>query len=140
MDHLAFHPGPLPPDLVGCAGLRHPSYGAIASFVGVVRNHHHGRTVTALHYQAHPELGIGVLRRLADQLRADHDSGLVATIVHATGDLVPGDAAIAIHLRAAHRRAALAACDQAIEAIKRDLPVWKRETYADGTTVWMEGS
>ncbi len=139
-DAFAFHAGPLPDDLWSARGCAASAHGAVASFVGVVRDHHHGRTVTGLHYQAHAELGLGVLRRLADALRMVHGEDLRLRVAHATGDLRPGDAAIAIHVAAAHRRAALAACDAAIEAIKRDLPVWKRETYAGGDSRWMEGS
>lgn len=140
MDHFAIHPGPLPAAVVSADLLRDPACGAIASFIGVVRDHHRGRQVTALHYECREQLALGVLVRLAAALRARHDAGLRLTVVHAAGDLVPGDAAIAIHVRAAHRRGALDACDEAIEAIKRDLPVWKRERYADGGEEWMEGS
>jgi molybdopterin synthase catalytic subunit len=113
--------------------------GAIASFIGVVRDHHHARSAIGLHYECHEPLAFGVLRRLAEALRALHGA-LDLIVTHAVGDLAPGDAAIAIYVCAAHRRAELAACAEAIEAIKRDLPVWKREHDADGSAAWMAGS
>jgi molybdopterin synthase catalytic subunit len=138
-DAFAIHPGALPADVVSAVAQQARDAGAIASFIGVVRDHHHGQAVTGLHYECHQPLAFGVLRRLAEALRAEHGA-LDLIVTHAVGDLVPGDAAIAIHVRSAHRRSALAACAAAIEAIKRDLPVWKREHYADGTHRWMEGS
>jgi molybdopterin synthase catalytic subunit len=139
-DRFAIHVGALPAGIVGAAALQGPACGAIASFIGVVRDRHHGRAVTALAYECHEPLAIGVLARLAGELRRRFGADVRLHVTHATGILVPGDAAVAIHAGAQHRRAALDACGEAIEALKRDLPVWKHERYVDGTTAWMEGS
>lgn len=81
-----------------------------------------------------------VLIALVAEARAIHGNDLAAVVVHATGDLVPGQVAVAIHTASAHRAAAFAACRHLIERIKADLPIWKRESYADGSSEWLKGS
>ena len=137
---LDLHHGPLPPERLAIDSLVVPEHGALASFVGIVRNEHHGRAVTHLHYECQEALARNVLADLAASLRQQFGSELAIRIVHALGTLHPRDAAIVIHIAAPHRRAALEACDEAIEAIKRDLPVWKHEHYADGESAWLPGS
>ena len=81
-----------------------------------------------------------VLRALVAEARSLHGDDVAAIVVHATGDLVPGQVAVAIHTASTHRAAAFAACRHLIERIKEDLPIWKRESYADGTSEWLKGS
>ena len=116
-----------------------PDHGALASFIGIVRNHHHGRGVTHIDYECHHALAHNVLNDLAQNLRNTHGD-LVIRIIHATGRVVPGQAAVVIHITSAHRDAALSACREAIEALKVDLPVWKHEQYDDGSSAWLPGS
>ncbi|MHC5067886.1 MAG: molybdenum cofactor biosynthesis protein MoaE [Planctomycetota bacterium] len=116
------------------------SHGALASFIGVVRNDHLGKMVTHIDYSCQAALALNVLADLAAELRQRFDPNLTIRIVHGSGHMVPRDVAIVIHIGAGHRRAALEACDYAIEAIKRDLPVWKDEHYADGSHAWLKGS
>jgi len=146
--HLAMIvPGPLPTVLHAPTAILSPTHGGIASFLGVVRNRSRAgipaglyRAVTALHYQCYQPMAERVLGELIREAAAAHDPELRAQVVHATGDLVPGAVALAIHVASAHRASAFAACRQLIERIKEDLPVWKRERYADGSEQWLKGS
>lgn len=117
-----------------------PAHGAIASFIGVVRDQTLGHTVVALDYQVYPAMAERVFAALIAEAAAEHDEGLRASIVHGSGPMGPGDAVVAIHVASAHRAAAFAACRQLIERIKEDAPIWKHERYADGEARWIHGS
>lgn len=138
--HTGIIAGPLTAAELVPQALAASCHGAVASFIGVVRNEHHGRTVTHLVYDCHTEMATRVLGELADEVRREHGEDLALAIHHATGRLEIGQAAVAIHVAAAHRGAAFAACRQLIERVKQDLPVWKQEFYADGTVEWLHGS
>jgi molybdopterin synthase catalytic subunit len=136
----AIHDGPLPRGLCDAAALASPVHGAVVSFLGVVRNHHHGRGVTRLVYQCYRPMAERLLARLIAEAAENCDNGLSALVVHGVGLMHPGDVALAIHVGSAHRAAAFDACRQLIERIKQDLPVWKREHYDDGSDAWLKGS
>lgn len=106
--------------------------GAIATFAGVVRDHHRERQVDHLEYHAYPEMAAEELERIAVELGTRYGvSGL--GLVHRTGTLAVGEMAVLVVAAAPHRREALDCCAAAIEAIKSRLPVWKKEFFA-GTT------
>ncbi len=134
------HDGPLPAALLTPAALIAPDHGAVSSFLGVVRNHSRGGAVTALTYECYRPMAESVLHRLIIETAERFDGSLSATVAHGTGAMVPGDVALAIHVGSAHRAAAFDACRHLIERIKQDLPVWKRERYADGSDAWLKGS
>ncbi|SDQ24019.1 molybdenum cofactor biosynthesis protein MoaE [Microbacterium sp. cf332] len=112
-----------------------PAVGAVTSFVGTVRDHDPDAagTVTALHYEAHPGAE-AALRAIAEAALGDR-AGEVA-VSHRIGDLAVGDAAVVIAVGTAHRADAFEVCRELIEAIKRELPIWKQQIEADGTTAW----
>ncbi len=132
--------GPLPPFLLTPAGLCSAEHGAITSFIGVVRNLHHGRGVTHLIYDCYRAMAEKMLADLVAETASHFDSKLIATVYHGIGRLDPGEVSVAIHIASAHRVAAFAACRHMIERIKEDLPVWKQEFYDDGTSLWLKGS
>ena len=146
--HLtAIHEGPLPAALHAPTALLGPQHGACASFLGVVRNRSRAgiadgpyRPVTGLHYQCYRPMAERVLAELVREAATLHDPELRAQLVHGIGDHLPGEVSLAIHVVSAHRAAAFAACRLLIERIKQDLPVWKRERYADGSEQWLKGS
>jgi molybdopterin synthase catalytic subunit len=105
--------------------------GALAVFAGRVRNHHQQRPVDHLEYHAYPEMAVEELRRIAGELGQRHETSALA-LVHRTGELAVGEISVLVVAAAAHRRPALACCAEAIEIIKRRLPVWKKEFFADG--------
>jgi len=105
--------------------------GAVATFAGVVRDHHRQRPVDHLEYHAYPEMAVAELRRLARRLAGRHQVNGMA-LVHRTGQLAVGETSVFIAVAAPHRQPALACCAEAIEEIKQRLPVWKKEFFADG--------
>jgi len=115
-----------------------PDRGAIATFVGTTRNHHDGRSVRFLEYDAYPEMAEIVLRDIGREVEARFGTPHVA-ILHRVGRLEVGEASVVVAVAAAHRREALAACAHAIERVKASAPIWKKEHYADGAA-WIEGA
>lgn len=108
-----------------------PSVGATVLFVGTVRNHSRNQAVTRLEYEAYGPMAERQLERIAADCCQDH-GGVELAIVHRFGRLEVGEVSVAIAAAAPHRDAAFAACRQAIERIKEDVPIWKREIAADG--------
>ena len=112
--------------------------GAVAAFMGTVRNHSGGREVVALHYFVYTPMALKSFRDIADEVR--NKWGVTQlSIVHRIGRLSVGDVAVAVVALAPHRREALAACSYAIDAVKATTPIWKKEFYSDHEGVWIEG-
>ena len=109
--------------------------GAVVSFSGIVRNHDDGHAVTLLEYEAHPSAA-DTLRSVAESVSADYPETRIA-IEHRTGTLEVGDLALACAVSAAHRADAFAACARLVDEVKRRVPIWKRQHFADGTTEWV---
>ena len=108
--------------------------GAVVTFEGVVRNHDADRAVTGIGYSCHPTAG-----RIVEQIARDvAQAGRVRAlgVVHRVGDLAVGDAALAVAVSSDHRAEAFAVCSQIVEEVKERLPVWKRQTFTDGSSQW----
>lgn len=118
------------------AAIADPTAGGHTVFVGRVRNHHEGRTVAELSYEAYEPMAKALLEQILAATAAAHDL-TAAIVVHRLGRLRIGDAAIALGVSAAHRDATFAAVAAAMDAIKRDVPIFKRETYQDGSHTWV---
>jgi molybdopterin synthase catalytic subunit len=112
--------------------------GAVVVFHGVVRDHDHGRPVTLLEYEAHPSAE-AVLQAVAAEIAADPAVYAVA-VSHRIGRLAVGDVALVAAVSTGHRAAGFAACARLVDAIKAQLPVWKRQVFADGTEEWINSS
>ena len=110
--------------------------GAIASFVGIVRDHHEGRAVHWLEYEAHEEMAQKQIKELIRAAQHRWPVGAVA-IRHRLGRLQVGDTSVAIAVAAPHRAEALEACRWLIDTLKAEVPIFKKEVYADGET-WVE--
>jgi molybdopterin synthase catalytic subunit len=117
------------------AAVADPRAGAVVTFQGVVRDHDHGRGVTLLEYEGHPSAG-DVLREVAAEIAADPDVYAVA-VSHRVGSLKIGDVALVAAVSTAHRAAAFAACARLVDEAKARLPIWKHQTFADGTDEWV---
>jgi molybdopterin synthase catalytic subunit len=117
------------------AAVADPRAGAVVSFVGVVRDHDHGRGVTRLEYEGHPS-ALDVLRAVAEEIDADPDVIAIA-VSHRVGPLEVGDIALAAAVSTAHRAAAFAACARLVDRVKEKLPIWKHQIFADGTDEWV---
>jgi len=105
--------------------------GATASFVGTVRAQSRGRQVVRLEYEAYEGMAENVMADLAEQLKERYDLCAIA-ITHRVGVCEIGDASVVIAVSAPHRQDALAACKDAIDALKETVPLWKKEVYEGG--------
>ena len=112
-----------------------PTAGAVTTFVGRVRDHDPdaATAVVALEYSSHPDAET-TLRAIAE--RAAEGTDAIVAVSHRVGRLAVGDAAVVIAVASGHRAEAFDVCRALIEAIKVELPVWKRQIEADGTTAW----
>jgi adenylyltransferase/sulfurtransferase len=118
------------------ARLGRPDAGAITVFEGRVRNHHLGRPVTHLEYEAFDDLAWSEGSAVVDESERLHP-GAQVLCVHRTGNLAVGEIAVWIGVAAPHRQTAFAACRHAIEELKHRLPVWKKEHHPDGAAEWV---
>lgn len=105
--------------------------GGVVVFVGSVRNNTKGRVVVRLEYEAYEPMATKVLSDICD--RAKSLFGLLKISVHhRIGCLIVGDIAVAIAVSAPHRKAAFDGCQYIIDELKKDVPIWKKEFFADG--------
>ncbi|MFH5229079.1 molybdenum cofactor biosynthesis protein MoaE [Antrihabitans spumae] len=111
-----------------------PEHGAVVVFTGVVRNHDGGQAVSLLEYQAHPDAE-KFLKTCCDDVAAS--SGLPVAAIHRVGSLSIGDLALVAAVAAPHRAEAFAACAELVERIKHEVPIWKRQHFADGVSEWV---
>ena len=118
------------------AGVSTPADGAVASFVGVVRDNHGGRGVLWLEYEAHEEMARKQVAALIDAARQRWPVGQVA-IQHRLGRLEIGEISVAIAVAAPHRAEALEACRWLIDTLKAEVPIFKKEVYLEGES-WVE--
>ena len=119
------------------ASVAGPSRGAVVVFLGTVRDHHAGRSVGKLTYSAYRSMALDGLRRIVDDLEAAAP-GLRAAIVHRLGDVPVGEASVVIAVGSPHRAAAYEASRTALERLKTEIPIWKREHYTEGPPLWRE--
>ncbi|NYF99238.1 molybdenum cofactor biosynthesis protein MoaE [Janibacter cremeus] len=116
-----------------------PTHGAVASFVGQVRDHdpEAAGEVVALRYTCHPDAG-RFIEEVVARTVAEHDSAGETDVsaTHRIGDLDVGDLALVVVVGSAHRDLAFTLCRAVVEAIKHELPVWKQQFEVDGSHVW----
>ena len=115
-----------------------PDAGAVVVFGGTVRRHHAGQTVTDIEYSAYVPLAERALAAVEAEALSGYDI-LSCRIRHRTGRLRVGELSVVVVVRAAHRAEAFEAARFAIDRLKATAPVWKRETYADGSQVYQQG-
>ena len=115
-----------------------PGHGAVASFLGIVRNENLNRRVTHLEYEAYEPLALRALNRILDEMRERWPQVQVG-IHHRVGRLAIGECSVAIAAASPHRSDAFAACRYAIERVKQIVPIWKHEFF-EGGDVWIEGA
>lgn len=108
-----------------------PERGGLVTFRGDVRGVSHGKRVLRLEYEAYVPMAERKLAEIGRALGEEH--GALLSIVHRIGALAPGEAAVVIAAAAPHRAPAFRACEAAIERLKQDAPIWKREVYEDGS-------
>jgi molybdopterin synthase catalytic subunit len=113
-----------------------PTRGGVASFLGTVRDHHAGRDVIELAYEAYGPMAEVECDRIVAE--AESRWPVRVAVRHRVGRLVIGDVAVAIAAAGAHRAEAFEACRYVIEELKRRVPIWKRERYGDGSEAWVD--
>ncbi len=109
--------------------------GAIATFLGITREHNAGRRVLRLEYEAYPEMAVAEMEKIGAEVRQRWPVERIA-IVHRIGVVPVGEASVAIAVSAAHRQAAFTACHFAIDRLKEIVPIWKKEHF-EGGEVWI---
>ena len=112
-----------------------PESGGIDLFLGTTRNDSKGREVIFLEYEAYEPMAIAVMEKLEQQARARWPIVNVV-MVHRLGRVPVGEASVAIGVSARHRSEAFEACRFLIDALKSEVPIWKREHFADGSVEW----
>jgi molybdopterin synthase catalytic subunit len=112
--------------------------GAMAMFLGVIRDHDHGREVARLSYTAHPSAA-AELGKVAEKIAASFPVRAIA-VVHRTGDLRLGDLAVVAAVSADHRGEAFAACEALINELKATVPIWKHQFFAGGESEWVNSA
>jgi molybdopterin synthase catalytic subunit len=113
-------------------------HGAVATFIGVVRDHNLNRRVTHLEYEAYEPMAVKALEQICREAAREWQDVRVA-VHHRIGRLAIGEASIVIAAASAHRAAAFASCRYVIERVKQIVPIWKHEFF-DGGEVWIEGA
>ncbi len=110
----------------------HPRSGAVATFLGTVRELTNGKRTLFLEYEAYVEMAEKKMRQIGDEIQEQFPESNVA-IVHRIGRLDIRDIAVAIAVSTPHRQEAFTACRYAIERIKEMVPIWKKEHWEDGS-------
>ena len=131
---LAVRETPLSVDEV-LEAVRDDAAGGTVVFVGTVRDQDGGKAVTGLGYSAHPSVE-QALREVAERVVADHPVRAIAA-VHRVGDLAVGDFAVVVAASCPHRGQAFAACRQLIDDLKAQVPIWKHQSFDDGSDEWV---
>lgn len=106
--------------------------GAVDVFLGVARRWSRDREVVHLEYEAYPEMATKKMAEIADEIRVKFGVERVA-MVHRAGKLEIGEASVCIAVASPHRAEAFAACQYAIDRLKRIVPIWKKEVWSDGS-------
>jgi molybdopterin synthase catalytic subunit len=114
-----------------------PGCGATVLFVGRVRDQRDGRRVVGLDYDAYRPMALAALERILSEVDAAHPGARLA-IVHRLGTVGVGEVTVAIAAASQRRSAAYSASRELLERLKREVPIWKRERYADGSIAWRE--
>lgn len=114
-----------------------PECGATVTLDGYVRQFTKGRETLHLVYEAYEPMALKEMEKL---IAAAHEQFEITSIgiVHRLGKLNIGETSVVISVAAPHRKAAFAACEWLIRELKRTVPIWKKEVYADGE-IWVEG-
>lgn len=119
------------------ASLKAPEDGAVAVFEGIVRNHSRGKSTLYLEYEGYEAMALAKMHEIGAEMRKRFAIDRLA-MVHRLGRLEIGETSVLIGVSSAHRAAAFDACRYGIDTLKRVVPIWKKEFFADGA-VWSEG-
>lgn len=116
-----------------------PGAGAVVLFLGTVRDHSEAGHVEKIEYEAYAPMVEKRLAQTEAEVKRKWPATKAVRILHRVGALEVGDVSVAVAVSSPHRAEAFEACREAIERIKHDVPIWKKEKLADGKEVWVEG-
>ena len=116
-----------------------PGAGAVVLFLGTVRDNSEAGSVERIEYQAYEPMAEKRLAEAEREVKRRWPATTGVKIVHRVGNLAVGEVSVAVAVSSPHRAEAFEACRHAIETIKHDVPIWKREKLGDGSEVWVEG-
>jgi molybdopterin synthase catalytic subunit len=116
--------------------VKSPTDGAVVTFDGIVRNNFDGRPVHYLEYEAYAAMAEKKLAEIGAEVQQKFAVGKIA-MMHRIGHLEIGESSIVIAVAAPHRYAAFEACAYAMDRVKAEVPVWKKEFFADGADHWV---
>jgi molybdopterin synthase catalytic subunit len=109
-------------------------------FIGTTRSHTQGKGDTVrLEYDCYEEMATAEMRRLCLEVMGEWSVEHLF-IIHRIGPVPAGEASVVIAASAAHRDAAIESCRCVIDTLKKTVPIWKKEIYADGRTEWVQGA
>mgnify|MGYP002785955375 CR=1 FL=1 len=114
-----------------------PANGAVVVMSGMVRNNTDGKSVIALEYQAYEPMAMQVFQQIASDIRQTWNDVTHVVIHHRTGKLQIGEISVLVAVGCPHRTEAFAACKYAIDTLKHNAPIWKKEHWEDGSTSWV---
>ena len=114
-----------------------PANGAVVVMSGMVRDNTDGKPVVALEYQAYEPMAIEIFKQIAAQIRQTWPDVTRVAIHHRTGKLTIGEISVLVAVGCPHRSEAFAACKFAIDTLKHNAPIWKKEWWQDGSTSWV---
>ena len=120
------------------AFLQTPRAGGIDLFVGTTRQWTGDKETVRLEYDCYAAMALKEMERLAGEAQARWPVERVC-ILHRLGIVPPAEASVVVGVATPHRADAFAACRYLIDTLKQQVPIWKREVYADGETEWVEG-
>lgn len=116
--------------------LDNPACGGIVCFEGRVRNHHHGKEVLRLMYECYEPMAEKVLLQITQEARERWEVQELQ-VMHRVGEILIGEIAVWVGVAAAHRKEAFLVCQYVIDETKKRVPIWKHETYGDGSVAWI---
>ena len=116
-----------------------PDCGALAVFLGTTRDHHGGRRVARLAYEAYEPMALAALESLEREAAGRYEIA-ACRIVHRLGEVPLSEASVAVIVAAGHRGPAFDACRWAMDELKRSVPIWKKEFFAEGGEEWVKGT
>jgi molybdopterin synthase catalytic subunit len=111
--------------------------GAVVLMSGMVRNQTDGKPVIALEYQAYEPMALQVFYQIADNIRHQWSNVNRVVIYHRIGRLSVGEISVLVAVGCPHRGEAFAACQYAIDTLKHNAPIWKKEHWQDGSSSWV---
>lgn len=113
--------------------------GAVVTFLGTTRDHHEGRRVTRLEYEAYAPMALAALA-VIEREACTRFEVFSCAIAHRLGEVPPAEASVVVVVAAAHRGPAFDACRWAMDELKRTVPIWKKEWFEGGDGTWAGGT